>query len=104
MKYVNAPAHPVSSRHPLNHQGKEPQIYFWRTSTGSEVDLVVDNGLNLVPVEVKPSTTPGRNMAKGIEAFRKDFGKKAAQGYVVHPGDIKLPLGPDARAWPFAEF
>jgi hypothetical protein len=88
----------------LNHQGKEPQIYFWRTSAGSEVDLVVDNGMNLIPIEVKLSTTPGRNMAKGIEAFRKDFGKKAAQGYVVHPGDIKLPLAPDVWAWPFAEF
>jgi predicted AAA+ superfamily ATPase len=88
----------------LNHQGKEPQVYFWRTSTGTEVDLIVDNGVSLIPVEVKLSTTPSRSMAKGIEAFRRDFGKKVPRGYVVHPGDTKLPLGPDAWAWPFAEF
>jgi predicted AAA+ superfamily ATPase len=70
-------------RHPLDHQGKDPQIYFWRKSMGSEVDLVVDNGMNLIPIEVKLSTRPARSMAKGIEAFRKDFGKKASQGYVV---------------------
>ena len=42
-------------------------------------------------------------MAKGIEAFRADFGRKAVPGYVVHPGDIRLPLGPHAVALPFAE-
>ncbi|MFH1336275.1 MAG: DUF4143 domain-containing protein [Candidatus Zixiibacteriota bacterium] len=88
----------------LTHQGKEPQIYFWRTAIGTEVDLVVDNGVNLIPVEVKLSTTPNRTMAKGIEAFRKDFGKRTQKGYVVHPGSTRLPLGPDAWAWPFAEF
>jgi hypothetical protein len=87
----------------LTHAGREPQIYFWRTSTGTEVDLVVDTGTELIPIEVKLSTTPNRNMAKGIEAFRRDFGKRAAKGYVVHPGDVKLPLGPDASACPFAE-
>jgi hypothetical protein len=87
----------------LTHAGREPQIYFWRTSTGTEVDLVVDTGTQLIPIEVKLSTTPNRNMAKGIEAFRRDFGRRAAKEYVVHPGDVKLPLGPDASAWPFAE-
>jgi hypothetical protein len=88
----------------LTHQGKEPQVYFWRTSAGTEVDLIVDNGVSLIPIEVKLSTTPSRSMAKGIEVFRRDFGKKVPRGYVVHPGDTKLPLGPDAWAWPFAEF
>jgi predicted AAA+ superfamily ATPase len=64
---------------PLNRRGGiGPQIYFWRTSTGAEIDLAVDNGLNLIPVDVKLSTRPGRSMAKGIDAFRKDIGKKAA--------------------------
>lgn len=88
----------------LNHRGIDPQIYFWRTATGTEVDLVVDTGVNLIPIEVKLSTTPNQSMAKGIESFRKDFGKKALKGYVVHQGNMKLPLGPDAWAWPFADF
>lgn len=88
----------------LTHQGKEPQVYFWRLSTGVEVDLVVDTGKDLIPIEVKLSTTPNRHMARGIEIFRKDFGERALRGYVVHPGDAKLPLGPEALAWPFADF
>jgi len=88
----------------LTHQGKELPIYFWRTSTGQEVDLIIDTGRKLVPIEVKLSTTPNHSMVKGIETFRKIFKEKTAKGYVVHPGTTKLPLGPDAFAWPFAEF
>ncbi len=87
----------------LTHQGREPHVYFWRTSTGTEVDLVVDTGQRLVPIEVKLSATPNRAMARGIEVFRKDFPKQATQGYVIHSGDIQLALGPDATAWPFAD-
>lgn len=88
----------------LTHRGKDPQVYFWRTSIGTEVDLVIDNGLNLIPIEVKLSTTPTPGMAKTIEVFQKDFPKRAHKGYVVHPGDTQVPLGPGAWAWPFADF
>ncbi|MBI4583012.1 MAG: ATP-binding protein [Planctomycetes bacterium] len=87
----------------LTHKGLEPQVYFWRTAAGEEVDLIVDTGDALVPIEIKQSTTPNPSMAKGIEVFRKDLGKRTAKGWVIHPGDLKLPVGPDAAAWPFAE-
>jgi hypothetical protein len=87
----------------LTHRGQEPQVYFWRTSAGVEVDLVVDMGNKLIPIEVKLSSTPRRSMARGIEVFRGDLGGRVAKGYVVTPGETKLPLGPDAVAWPFSE-
>lgn len=87
----------------LTHLGGEPQVYFWRTAAGEEVDLLVDTGAGVVPVEAKLSTTPNRNMAKGIDALKAVFGDEAARGYVVHPGDVKLPLGRNATAWPFCE-
>jgi hypothetical protein len=31
------------------------------------------------------------------------FVGKAAPGYVIHPGDVRLPLAPDVMALPFAE-
>jgi hypothetical protein len=85
------------------HQGLEPQVYFWRTATGTEVDVVVQREDQLIPIEVKLSATPNPGMARGIEAFRKDFLKQATKGYVVHTGDVRLPLGPGAVSWPFAE-
>jgi len=86
-------------------QGKreEPQIYFWRTAAGAQVDLVVEKSGKLIPVEVKLSATPSPQTAKGIEIFRKDFPQQAQKGYVLHPGDKRLSLSPHAWAWPFAE-
>jgi len=84
-------------------RGEEPQVYFWRTAAGAEVDVVVQAGGNLIPIEVKLSATPNPGMARGIEAFRRDFPKRAAKGYVVHTGGVRLPLGPDATALPLAD-
>lgn len=88
----------------LTHRAQEPSLYFWRTTAGTEVDLVMDTGIALIPIEVKLSTTPRAGMAAGIEAFRRDLGERVRRGYVVHPGDTKLPLSPSAVAWPFGEF
>ena len=85
------------------HRGEEPRVYFWRTSAGTEVDIVVEAGGGLIPIEVKSSATPKPDMARSIAAFRRDFAARAAKGYVVHPGDVRLPLGPDAVALPFGE-
>jgi predicted AAA+ superfamily ATPase len=87
----------------LTHRGTAPQVYFWRTSAGTEVDIVVEAAGKLVPIEVKLSATPRPAMASSIKTFQEDFGDKAMPGFVVHPGDVRLPLGPSAQAWPFAE-
>ena len=86
----------------LTHRGVEPRVYFWRTMAGTEVDFVIENGGKLVPVEVKLSATPRRAMAGSIKTFRKDLKEAAMPGYLVHPGDVRLPLGPEAAACPFA--
>jgi len=87
----------------LTHQGIEPRVYFWRTSVGAEVDFVVEDGQRLVPIEVKLSATPRPAMASALRVFQEDLGKKAGPGYVVHPGDVMLPLGSGVRALPFVQ-
>ena len=42
-------------------------------------------------------------MANAIQIFQKDYGSRAVEGYVVHPGDIRVPLGPKVTALPFAD-
>ena len=85
-------------------RGEEPQVYFWRTSAGVEVDFVVETGGKLIPMEVKLSATPRPAMAAGIQAFQKDLGDKAGPGFVIHPGGVRLPLAPRIVALPFNEF
>ena len=85
------------------HRGLAPRVFFWRTRAGTEVDIVVESDGKLVPIEVKRSATPRPGMAASIRTFQKDLGSEAAPGYVVHPGDVRLPLGPATTALPFSD-
>ena len=84
------------------HSGQDPHLYFWRTSHGSEVDIIVEQGGKLIPIEAKLSGTPRLTMAPGILAFRKDFPRNTERGYIIHPGDMKLSIAPNVLALPFA--
>jgi predicted AAA+ superfamily ATPase len=64
----------------LAHRGIDPQVYFWRTVAGTEVDIVVEAGAKLVPIEVKLSATPHSAMASALKTFQKDFGDKVMEG------------------------
>jgi hypothetical protein len=87
----------------LTHRGIDPQVYFWRTSTGSEVDIVIETSGKLVPIEVKLSATPRPAMGGSVRSFQEDFGKRALPGYVVHPGNVRFPMGSGVTALPFSE-
>ena len=84
-------------------RGEEPRLHFWRTSTGEEVDLLVEGEGRLVPIEVKLSATPRPAMAAGILALRRTLRQVVHPGFVVHPGDVRLPLGDGVLALPFGE-
>ena len=85
------------------HRGLAPRVFFWRTRAGTEVDIVVESTGKLVPVEVKLSATPRPGMAASIRTFLNNPGAEAMPGYVVHPGNVRLPLGPGATALPFSD-
>ncbi len=85
----------------LTHRGDQPQIYFWRTVAGLEVDFIVQTDQVLIPIEVKLSSTPHPSMASSIQVLQQDFGDIMLSGYVIHPGDIQLPLGKKVTAIPF---
>jgi predicted AAA+ superfamily ATPase len=80
-------------------RGQEPRVYFWRTTAGTEVDLVVEQAGRCIPIEAKLSSTPRPKMAFAIGAFRRDFPESDA-GFVVHTGNTVLPLGEHVLALP----
>lgn len=85
------------------HRGEVPKIHFWRTSAGAEVDILIEFDGGLIPIEVKLLATPRPELANSIRVLKKDLGKRVLPGYVIHPGDIRLPLGKGSTALPFAE-
>lgn len=82
----------------LHGRGEAPHLYFWRTSTGIEVDVVVEQARNIIPIEVKLSSSPTPHMAASIIRMRGDLGDRVGPGYVVHSGDVRLPLAPGVQA------
>jgi uncharacterized protein len=87
----------------LTNRGMDPDLYFWRTSSGVEVDLLVQVEGRLIPLEVKQSATPRPSMANSIRAFQDDLGKRAGPGYLVHPGEGRLPMGKGVTALGLSE-
>lgn len=85
-------------------RGYEPTIYFWRTATGVEVDLIVEDQGLLYPIEIKSTSTPRPQMASGILSFKKDFGERVGKGHVVSMGLLRLPLAPGVEAIGVGEF
>jgi len=85
------------------HRGQVPRLYFWRTSAGVEIDLLVETENQLIPIEIKHTGTARPQMASSITTIFKDFPDKVTQGYVIYPGDTRLPVAPKVMALPFSD-
>jgi len=68
-------------------QGKDPRLFFYRDSHGNEVDLVIQHGNNLHPIEIKSSQTWHSSFLKGINYFKQLLGDRAEKGTVIFGGD-----------------
>jgi predicted AAA+ superfamily ATPase len=66
------------------HHGERPPLYFWRDSHGHEVDVIIDLGQRLLPVEIKASETVTSHSLRGLEYFRTLSGMPDA--VLVHGG------------------
>jgi hypothetical protein len=67
-------------------------LYFWRNNTGDEVDLIIDQGERLVPVEIKSGQTLNPELFRGLERWRV-LSASEAEGYLVYGGDESLGRG-----------
>ncbi|MBL8730031.1 MAG: ATP-binding protein [Planctomycetes bacterium] len=77
------------------------ELCYWRTASGEEVDLVIETGGSLLPIEVKASTRPRLADAVHLRSFRQEYGKRARAGLLVHTGSTLEWLAPDVLAVPW---
>ncbi|MFZ5788952.1 MAG: ATP-binding protein, partial [Acidobacteriota bacterium] len=77
------------------------EVFYWRTATGEEVDLVVEVGDVLLPVEVKATTRPRLGDAARLRTFRSEYGDRARAGLLLHAGTETQWLAPDVLATPW---
>ena len=65
---------------------RRPNILFWRTSKGAEVDFVIETPRRLIPIEVKASRTAKVSHARHLGAFMDEYGTQAPAGVLIHGG------------------
>jgi len=64
----------------------KPRIFYWRTTTGKEVDFVLEWGRKLLAVEVKLSNKPKFSDTETLRLFMDEYPETSAC-ILVHAGD-----------------
>ncbi|WP_144607360.1 ATP-binding protein [Algoriphagus algorifonticola] len=67
------------------HQAQEINLFFWRDKTGHEIDVLIDEGVDLIPVEIKSGKTINSDYFKNLKFWMKLSGQK--KGMVLYCGD-----------------
>ncbi len=80
-------------------KAKMGNLYFWRDSTGNEIDLLLDNASALTPIEIKSGQTVTDNYFKGLLYWNKIT--KQQGGYVVYGGNISQKRSNDITVIPY---
>jgi predicted AAA+ superfamily ATPase len=73
-------------------QARRPEILYWRTSTGLEVDFVLETPDRVLPIEVKAAARVNRSDAKGLEAFLDEYPDLTDGALLLHDGAEAYPL------------
>lgn len=69
------------------HNGEVPPLYFWRDRTGHEVDVVIDTGKKLIPIEIKSSETIDGSFFDGLRYYISLGSPASKTGVLIHGGD-----------------
>ena len=67
--------------------GKSHQLFFWRDNVGNEVDLLINKGNSLLPVEIKSGQTVTDDYFKGLLFWNKITA--TGGGYIIYGGELK---------------
>ena len=72
------------------HRGDEPDLYLWRDSPGHEIDVVMESGRDLVPIEIKSGQTIAADFFSGIDFWRQLSGGSEGPAALVYGGERSL--------------
>ena len=64
--------------------GLDINLFYWRDKTGHEVDLIIDNGKTLLPIEIKSGMTISKYYFKNIDYWTNLSGSKKA--FILYTG------------------
>ena len=77
-----------------------PGVFYWRTTTGHEVDFVIEQGRKILPIEVKLTGRPRHADIRNLRMFMNEY-PEADLGLLVHTGSDVVYLDKDIAAIPW---
>jgi hypothetical protein len=82
------------------HRGREPSIFFWRDSTGNEVDILIDAEGGVIPVEIKSGQTVAADFFKGLDYWKKVSKTQSESAGLIYGGNRSYHRkGTAVHAW-----
>lgn len=81
-------------------KNKDFESFFYRTSDGSEIDLVLISGLKVIAIEIKSNSVP--KVKKGFWTAIKDI--KATKSFIIAPVKQVYPYKNGVMVYPLEEF
>ena len=78
---------------------KQSNLYFWRDRSGNEIDVLIDEGLELIPVEIKSGQTITGDYFKGLKFWEQLTGQ--SKGVIYYGGEAhqKRSDGIVVKSW-----
>lgn len=82
------------------HRGIRPNAYFWSERNINEVDLLLDEGGKLYPMEIKSSERIQSGFFNGLRVFNQQSGNDPDLSFLIYGGELSYrhPKG-NIRAW-----
>lgn len=82
-------------------QPRRPEILYWRTAAGQEVDFVIETGNRLLPVEVTAAPRVRPADARALETFLDEYADLADGALLLHTGAETFPVSKRVLAVPW---
>jgi len=70
----------------------KPPLYYYRDKDKNEIDLVIEDGSTLYPIEIKSGSDPTTSMVSSFRLLEGIAGKVVGSGAIVCPAKERLPL------------
>lgn len=78
--------------------GQRSNLFFWRDRTGNEIDLLLDQSGQVVPIEIKTAATFTKDYVKGISYWKK-INPQTKNSYVIFTGNSSSFNSTDILNW-----
>ena len=75
-------------------------IYYYRDKDKKEIDLLIESGNTIHPIEIKKSGTINKDWIKNFNVLEKIPGKKVGHGAVICLTENRLPINDNVDALP----